>query len=78
MPAESIKESVTMFLVLIPHKLAARRLEAQARISLPTEENRKNRLKKSTIKEQTPITHNTWGEILVPRIVTELIASPTK
>jgi hypothetical protein len=78
MPAESTKDRVTIFFVLMPHSVAALRFAAQARISRPSEVNLKNRLRPATMREQTPMTHSTWGEIRAPRMVTEVTSLPMK
>jgi hypothetical protein len=49
-PALSMKESVTMLRVLMPHRMAALRLAAQAFISRPTDVVWKKTLRNSTIK----------------------------
>ena len=67
-----------MFFVLMPHRVAALRLAAQARISRPREVNLKKRLKPATIREQTPITQRTCGEILAPSMETEVTSLPMK
>jgi hypothetical protein len=62
-PALSTKDSVTMFLALIPHSCAASRLQAQARICRPSSVRAKKKLSAATITAEMPSTHKTWGEM---------------
>ena len=78
MPALSTKESVTMFFALMPQRVAASRLDEQARIWRPSMVMRKNALRASTTSPQAPMTHSTWGLMYTPPNDIELISSPVK
>ncbi len=67
-----------MFFVGIPQRAAASRLDAQARISLPSIVKRKKIFSRTTITIQIPRLQRTCGDTRTPPIAREVISLPLK